>query len=85
MHTVIKAYPKLTTESFTVEAEILALPKDLVQVKVLSIFNLIVERDSTVVISWVTKKERGSGGLMYSFSIFFISVELGCSFSRLLI
>lgn len=44
---------------FSIQIEILALLKGQFQATYLGIFNLLVEGDSIVAISWMTKKGRG--------------------------
>ena len=52
------------------------------QAKDLSLFNLIVQGDFAIIISWVTDKERGSWKFEnWMFKIIDTSNELGCSFS----
>lgn len=53
-------YFKLFGVDSTVEEKILALHKGFLQPKNLCPFNLNVEGDSTLVISWVSYRERGS-------------------------
>ena len=71
---------KLAGESFATKAEIVALLEGLVQAKALGLFNFVVWGDSTVLISWVGKKERVSWRLdKLVRQIFNILTKLGCS------
>ena len=57
---IIKAYSKPIGDGFTIEVKIVVLLEGLIQTKALGLLNFVIEGDSTVVISWVPKKERGS-------------------------
>ena len=56
--TILRASSKHVEMELAIRTEILELLEGLMQAKVISLSNLIVEGDSATVISWVNNKER---------------------------
>ena len=79
---VLRAFSKPTSQGLAIGEEILALLEGLLLANASSLSNFLVEDDSTIVIPWTNKKERGpwkfDGWLS---QIIDISYKLGCSIS----